>query len=490
MKREITLRIWKRNMKKRPNNPKIINLTILIMKKFFAVMCAFAVVLSACTSKEETTLPSVSFETAVPVSSDGTATFKIVTVDYTATEAVTIPVTFGGEAVLGTDYSVSAEAFVLGGDSPVTEIVVTALAYGTGKDVTLTLDLPQGWKPGNYTSSSYTLPAKLGWVSFVNKKAGMTDKASIAIGIYDAEGKALKLTDGDQIAVSVNTEESTAVEGTHFSFEGEKAVTVAAGESTGVVVLNMIGDAVVEGADKLVLELDPGAKYDLGANRKVTITILGSEWNRLAGEWKINQMIIDAETIRSSWDGEGILTGYEFIPSYDSDGDGVIDQNADDKIVFDTDALTITPDFKSTFKNYFVGVSNMTPAGSFSITVGGKNSVANWNPDGYVKGYVDTPALLLDNTNRYFSPTAVSEDKESYLAYGIKADEDGSDILILYFIDVTPKESFIPQWTEHMFNTDPDYVDDGTWSWIYNTQKPFITDNYPSFLIASFKKAN
>ena len=193
-------------------------------------------------------------------------------------------------------------------------------------------------------------------------------------------------------------------------------MTIPAGESKGTLVLNMIGDAVVEGADTLVLELDPGSKYELGANHKTTITILGSEWNRLAGEWKIEKMLVDAETIRSGWDYENVLTGYEFIPSYDADGDGVIDTNADDKIVFDMDALTLTPDFKSTFKNYFIGVSSITPAGNYPITVGGKNSEANWNPDGYNKGYVSTPMIELDNTNRYFSPTAQSEEKESYLA--------------------------------------------------------------------------
>lgn len=474
-------------MKRQPNKSKI-NLTILFMKKIFTLMCALAVVFSACTSNEMTTEPSVSFETAVPVISDGTATFKIVVAEYEGTEAVSIPVTFGGTAVRGTDYSVSADAFVVGGDAPVTEIVVTALVYGKDADVMLTLDLPQGWKSGNHPTSSFKLPAKLGWVSFVNKKAGMTDKASISIGVYDSEGKSLNLTDDDNFTVSVNTEESTAVEGTHFSFDGEKIVNISAGQSSGVITLNMIGDAVVEGCDKLVLELDPGSKYDLGANRKVTITILGSEWNRLAGEWQISEMLIDAESLRDSWDWGNSLTGYEFIPSYDSNGDGVIDLNVDDKIVFDTDALTLTPSFKSTFKNFFLGVSNITPAGPFDITVGGQNAVTNWNPDGYVKGYVSTPALLLDNTNRYFSPTAVSEDKESYIAYGIKKDEENNDVLLIYFIDVTPKESYFPEWTAHMFNTDPNYEDDGTWSWIYNTTKPFVTDNFPSFLIASFKK--
>ena len=145
-------------MKRQPNKSKI-NLTILFMKKIFTLMCTLAVVFSACTSNEMTSVPSVSFETAVPVISDGTATFKIVVAEYEGTEAVSIPVTFGGTAVRGTDYSISADAFVVGGDSPVTEIVVTALVYGKDADVMLTLDLPQGWKSGNHPTSSFKLPA-------------------------------------------------------------------------------------------------------------------------------------------------------------------------------------------------------------------------------------------------------------------------------------------------------------------------------------------
>ena len=128
------------------------------MKKKLAFMCIAASVFAACTLEDDSAnLPSLSFESAVPVAADGTATFKIVTANYTAAEAVTIPVTFTGAAVLDTDYTVSAEAFVIGGEAPVTEITVTALNYGTGKDVTLTLSVPEGWTGGKYIASTFTL---------------------------------------------------------------------------------------------------------------------------------------------------------------------------------------------------------------------------------------------------------------------------------------------------------------------------------------------
>jgi hypothetical protein len=114
------------------------------MKKFFFAICALAAVATACTPEVETS-PAVSFETALPVVAGEVATFTITVADYSGTEAVTIPVTFGGDAVKGTDYEVSAEAFVWGGENPVTTIKVTTLNFDSSKKVSLALEIPEGW---------------------------------------------------------------------------------------------------------------------------------------------------------------------------------------------------------------------------------------------------------------------------------------------------------------------------------------------------------
>ena len=119
------------------------------MKKIMFMICALAAVAVACTS-ETKEVPAVSFETAIPVTSGEIATFKIAVADYSGTDPVSIPVTFGGTAVKGTDYIVSAEEFVWGGENPVTSIQVTTLVFDESKTVSLTLDIPEGWKAGNY----------------------------------------------------------------------------------------------------------------------------------------------------------------------------------------------------------------------------------------------------------------------------------------------------------------------------------------------------
>lgn len=444
------------------------------MKKIFAMMLAALTLSVACT--EEEALPAVSFESALPVLAEGQATFSIAVSNYTGAEAVTVPVTLGGDAVEGEDYTISAKEFVIGGASPVTEITVTTLKFETGKKVSLTLNAPAGWTLGNYPTSEYEMSSKLGWVSFVGKKGGLSSKGDFKIGLYDEEGRSLRLGSEYEITVAVDTENSTAVEGTHFKFSGEKKVTIALGESEGVLSLEMLGDAVVADHDKIVLTLDPGEKFNLGETGKITITMLGSEWSRLDGEWKIAQMHTNKAWAEQFW--SDMLSGYDYIPVYDTnaDDDVLVDTNADDKLVFDVDALTLTPYFESSFKNYFVGVSNIEPAGTYGLMF---NGTGQWDPNHMLwDGPLVTPAMLLDNTNRYFSATEKSEDKESIMCYAVVKDGD-DDILYIYLIDCESKSFFPEFWSP-----------DDLGFTVFGAEKPVLLySGYPDiYMIASFKK--
>ena len=445
------------------------------MKKIFAMMLAALTLSVACT--EEEALPAVSFESALPVLADGQATFSIAVSNYTGAEAVTVPVSLGGDAVEGEDYTISAKEFVIGGASPVTEITVTTLKFETGKKVSLTLNAPAGWTLGNYPTSECEMSSKLGWVSFVGKKGGLSSKGDFKIGLYDEEGRSLRLGSEYEITVAVDTENSTAVEGTHFKFSGEKKVTIALGESEGVLSLEMLGDAVVADHDKIVLTLDPGEKFNLGETGKITITMLGSEWSRLDGEWKIAQMHTGKAWAEQFW--STMLSGYEHIPVYDTnaDDDVLVDTNADDKLVFDVDALTLTPYFESSFKNYFIGVSNITPAGEYGLILNGANG--NWNPNHPVwGGPLMTPAISLDSTNRYFSATEMSEDKESIICYAVAKDGD-DDILYIYLIDCESKTFFPEFWNPETLGFT-----------VFGEEKPVLLYSGYSdiYMIASFKK--
>lgn len=385
---------------------------------FFA-LTALAMMFAACQKEENS--PTVSFENAFPVTSDGTATLTLNVTGYTGTEPVTIPVTFTTEAVEGEDYEVSAKEFVYGGASPVTTITVTALKYGTGKSITASLEIPAGFKAGKYIANTFSLSEKLGYLSFDSKASLLTQTLTVQVTVYDEQGSRKTLEKGDKIAVSVDTENSTAVEGTHFSFEGDKAVTIDAGKGTGSVKIKLVGDEAVQDHDKIVLKMDLGEKYSAGDNISTTITILGSAFSKMAGKWIINEFVTDKDWMATEnyladmgYDLEEQLGKYPVF-------------NAEDAFTIDIENNIFTPSFKSGFKNYFIGESTIVKDKEIiRRSMGVKENLQMFS---------------LDNINRYFSDSQTSDDKNALIAMKITADEKtNQDLLVLYIIDYEPKD--------------------------------------------------
>ena len=197
------------------------------MKKDFLSFIAAAMTLVAC--NPEVAGPSASFVNAFPVMENEVGVFKLVVNNYTATEPLTIPVIFGGTAEKGTDYEVSAEAFVWGGDAAVTEITLSPKVFAADKNVVLTLDLPAGFTAGKYPTATFTFVDKMGYVSFESATAKVVGPKDITVNVLDGNGTSLILENGAEIAVEVDTQASTAVEGTHFKFlDNKKAAVVPA----------------------------------------------------------------------------------------------------------------------------------------------------------------------------------------------------------------------------------------------------------------------
>ena len=412
------------------------------MKRIVFAICALVAVAAACTTENKVT-PAVSFETALPVVAGEVTTYTIAVADYAGTDPVTIPVTFGGDAVKGVDYEVSAEAFVWGGSEPVTSIKVTTLVFDNTKKVNLTLSAPEGWTVGKYPMSESNLSGKLGYISFDKSSLGLTGSAEVTVSVYDEQGNAKVLENDATLAISV-AESSTAAEGTHFTLS-TKNVTIPAGSKSATFTVAIMGEEAVADHDQFTLVLDPGAKFSIGNYDEIAINIWGSAWSKLNGNWKMIEVSPEATAM---W-GD-MVTGMDQIPSV-VEGDG---------FTIDIAAMKFIPNFKSTFCNYFIGEANIAKdktVVNFGQGVGNKFSLQ---------------LISFDNTNRYFSAKEQSSDKVSLVGIAFEeGDTAGDEILRMYIVDHTSK-SFMPELLEYD---------------MYQKEKPVAVD-YGNFISATFKK--
>ena len=412
------------------------------MKRILFAICALVAVAAACTPENKVT-PAVSFETALPIVAGEVATYSIAVADYTGTDPVTIPVTFGGDAVKGVDYEVSAEAFVWGGTDPVTSIKVTTLVFDNTKKVSLTLNAPEGWTVGNYPMSESNLSGKLGYISFDKSSLGLTGSAEVTVSVYDEQGNAKVLENDATLAISI-AESSTATEGTHFTIS-TKNVTIPAGSKSATFTVAIMGEEAVAAHDQFTLVLDPGAKFSIGNYDEIAINIWGSAWSKLNGNWKMIEVNPEATGM---W-GD-MVTDLDQIPSV-VEGDG---------FTIDIAAMKFIPNFKSTFCNYFIGEANIAKDKTiidFGQGVGNKFSLQ---------------LISFDNTNRYFSAKEQSSDKVSLVGIAFEeGDTAGDEILRMYIVDHTSK-SFMPELLDYD---------------MYQKEKPVAVE-YGNFISAAFKK--
>ena len=388
------------------------------MKQYLFALLAVAALFTGCEKSKEQPLPEVSFETASPLlSDDGVATFRIVS-DYKGQDAVTIPVKFSSTngAVAQTDYTVSADAFVLGGAQPLTQISVTPLVYGSKKDVSAEIVIPEGFKAGKFTKSSFVISEKLGYVSFSKSKSIMTDNTEVGISVFNDKGHEQKVSVDTEFEVKVNTEKSTAVEGTHFKFTNGKSVKVEKGKSSAAVKIELIGEDADAEHNLLVLELVESQKYAFGDKISTKVEISGPSWKVFGGKWVIKEIVDKEEDFYQNGETAETMAGY---PKF----------NKDDSFTIDFNSGTFTPDFKSSLKNYFIGESKFTTCGQPKWYGDKKNFNIKF---GIYRSFMAN-VIELDNVNRYFSETETSESKLAYL--GLALDSEDSNLLHVLVVD-------------------------------------------------------
>lgn len=322
--------------------------------------------------------------------------------------------------------------------------LVSAVASGSA---TITAET----KDGQFKATcAVTVSLKDALFSFTSRTYMMSEHANVEVNLVNPDGSSYVAEEQIVIPVKVNTEESTAVEGTNFSFSGEKQAVIEVGKSKGTVVLDCI--AQEEGKDIVVLDFDvPASDAYLiaGQYTSTKVTIFGPYIGQIKGTWVMDKLVTDYDYMfNTMWFD---MVNYEGFPTF----------NAEDKMTFDDNGLTT--DFKSEFKNYFGKQSEVTIGGEIGIH----------NDIDYMMTVNTVQMIKLNNINRYFSTTQVSEDDEAYIGIRIYKDEAQSDILEVNIIDAVYKDFFseLEEWG------------------MYFDEKPTIGDGYGLIITFNMKRA-
>lgn len=385
------------------------------MKKvLFAMMAAMTVFMVSCEPDNTVEIPTVSFAVQ-PVNTDGVFTLTLMTTGYNGTDPVTVPLTFSGNAEKGVDYSVSDEAFIIGGATPVTTITVTTLTTVNDKSVTAAISAPDGFQLGQLSSVTMALTPVTVYATFVTNTLSTISSATITIQTYGSNGEMKRMDRDLTIEVEVDPA-STAVLGSNFEFVGGlQSIVVPAGNLEGTLDIRLLN--YEEGKNTVILNIKPDDMVHIGDNRSITINFAGPIFEKLAGTWTMFDLVTDREYFESTYPADwGYSITYDGFPEF----------NSSDKFSIDIEAFEMTPEFQSSFNTYFKGVSNISDGGEYFIRTGMAN-------EGFSLQLVN-----MDNINRYFSPTEISEDDESMIGIRFIEGENGEELLDMYLIDFIP----------------------------------------------------
>lgn len=397
------------------------------MRKFLFALLAAPLLFGACSDDNDESTPTLSFAKPVLALSTGSVTLdlQVSGVDLSSLASpVTVPVAFSGTAVKGSEYSVSAEQFILGGNNQSLSITVTALDnYDEAKEIVATLGSVADFIPGKNATTKISLGVK-GKImySFSVKSMTMGETGSVQLDLYTATGA--KYTAEQDIVIPIEIAEgSTAVENTNFTFEGAKQLVVAQGKSSGAITLK--AGTLETGKDKVVLKtgLENNKGFVRGQYNEITVTIFGSYFSKLEGTWKMSAEGNYDPTEFANLNGS---SSDNDKPTFDADMAALPAYNAKDRLVFTEEGLTTS--LESTLKNFFRENSGISKGEEIIVREG-------------MGTKVPLQLILLDNVNRYFSATEQSEDTEAYI--GINFKDGDSNKMKIYFVDYISKSFLV-----------------------------------------------
>ena len=224
----------------------------------------------------------------------------VVQLTQTAEHDITIPLTLGGTAQEGTDYTVSTHQITIPAGQKSASLTFTSIGSMDYKQIDLTLgEAPQGYDFGFYRHAVMTIaPRPVLPATWPVQEYNLKPTLTIALELYNGIRKYTYPNSPVEVPVEIDAS-STAKIGEHFEFtNGKSVLRMTSSDATAKATLRILKKEA--GHDKLVLRIAESPYFLAGAQNRVIINLQGAtDPNKLAGTWKLNALS-NAAAIRSA----------------------------------------------------------------------------------------------------------------------------------------------------------------------------------------------
>lgn len=318
----------------------------MYMKRILTILASVAMVMAAVSCETEQT-PSLSFgKSHYVLLADAPLTVELTT-DIAPAADLTVELSFTGEAVEGTDYSVSAKSVVIPAGQVSGSITITPENnYTADKSIVISMILPAGYEAGDNATATVAVEAKeLLIYSFEVAQANVADSYVVKLNLSGS------VTGNDWVATSdMEIPYSVSPALTEALTVGAENFVVKKGENVAVLTVNA---GEIEGdPQKFVVSVDEdkaGERFVAGSNASIELAVCGAmKLSKLVGTWEFVETL-DLEEL-AFWFEEYYIEGDdtcnpELLPTHNEGFSFTISE--------EDGVYTLTPSAEGDWTKYF-----------------------------------------------------------------------------------------------------------------------------------------
>lgn len=363
--------------------------------------------------------PKISFERSLYILTAFSPLDVKLILSEASDQEIRVPFVMTGTAVLDEDFTISSTEFVFAPGEMAAKITITPKDnLIEGQNIRLDITPPAGYS-GDKLFTLIPVEAKEHLVySFKTSAGRLLGELDIYVTIVgELSGSSFRASSDIDIPFVI-TDESTAVEGVHYTIKGNKNhVTIKKGEWNSFINLQFL-DLPDNESKELYIELQQpelGSEYYIpGAFKRFKCTVSKLQFSDLYGKWKPNKVTSKDVYIMLDLDE----SEYSSLPEKNGPDDYLEFTNVDGVDV-------IIPHLTGDLKTFFSGTSHAVTFTQIKSFL----DFATW-------AEYDLPYFKVSNVNRAFSKK-VNTPGDAEIA--LTSDPNG---LLLYFHDYIPTDFF------------------------------------------------